>query len=141
VKSKAKTARVRFFHYVVFEWQGSYYFRKRIAGDIWQGLYDFYLYEADDKNLATKVLLDELNGAGIELIEDQLPLPQKEYKHVLSHQKITAKFYLVKLKNRLNDKVLQESRLALFEKDKIEDLPKPVLINNYLKDVKILVNL
>src|SRR5690606_35804069 len=34
VKSKAKAARPRYFHYLVFEWQGQYYMRKRLAGDI-----------------------------------------------------------------------------------------------------------
>ena len=141
VKSKAKAARPRFFHYLVFEWQGSYYMRKRLAGDIWHGLYDFYLFETPDKTLNPETLLQELNGAGIPLTPDQLHFPQKEYKHILSHQKITAKFYLVKLKNRLKEEVLQEGRLAVFSKEEIENLPKPVLINNYLKDAKVLVNL
>lgn len=141
VKSKAKAARPRFFHYLVFEWQSNYYMRKRLAGDIWQGLYDFYLYEAADKNLTAETLLQELNGAGITLTTDQIILPRKDYKHILSHQKITAKFYLVKLNNRLNEEVMQEGRLAVFSREEIENLPKPVLINNYLKDAKVLVNL
>lgn len=141
VKSKAKAARPRFFHYLVFEREGCFYLRKRLAGDIWQGLYDFYLYETPDKDLEPIRLVEELKGTGIELTQNQLSLPQKEYRHVLSHQKITAKFYLVKLKNRLDDKVLQEGRLSIFNKEEIENLPKPTLINNYLKDVKILVNL
>ncbi len=141
VKSKAKAARPRYFHYLVFAWQGQYYMRKRLEGDIWQGLYDFYLYEGTDKNLRTEALLSELNPAGINLEQGQLIPPRKDYKHILSHQKITARFYLVNLQNKLSPEVEQEGRLALYSAEKIDELPKPVLISNYLKDAKILLHL
>ncbi|GAB3202604.1 A/G-specific adenine glycosylase [Pontibacter aydingkolensis] len=141
VKSKAKAARPRFFHYIVLESEGSFYMRKRLAGDIWQGLYDFYLYESDSKDLALEALIRELSEAGIELSSSHANLPSKEYKHILSHQKITARFYYFKLDSRLKEEVLQESRLALYSPEKIDELPKPVLISNYLKDAKILVHL
>ncbi|WP_242929443.1 A/G-specific adenine glycosylase [Pontibacter vulgaris] len=141
VKSKAKAARQRYFHYFVFEWEGNYYMRKRLAGDIWQGLYDFYLFETLDKTLETEAILAELQAAGIEVKPTQLRLPAKDYKHVLSHQKIGARFYLIKLKSRLREEVMQEARLALYTANEIEQLPKPILINSYLKDENILLNL
>ncbi|MCC9168283.1 A/G-specific adenine glycosylase [Pontibacter harenae] len=141
VKSKAKAAKPRFFHYFVFKWQDQYYLRKRLAGDIWQGLYDFYLYESNSKSLNEDGLLQELQQAGIPVSEAQIQTPTKEYKHVLSHQKIMAKFYLIKLKNRLKDEVAQEARLGLYSKEEVENLPKSILINSYLKDARILVNL
>lgn len=141
VKSKAKAARARFFHYVVFEHSGQYYLKKRLSGDIWEGLYDFYLYESEAKTLEPHALLKELNEAGIAVEGTQLILPSKAYKHVLSHQKITASFYLVRLDSRLKEEVLQEARLALYSPTEIEELPKPILIDSYLKDAKILVNL
>ena len=141
VKAKAKAARARYFHYIVLEHAGLFYLRKRLEGDIWQGLYDFYLYESPDKNLPLEALLPELRNAGLEV--DLLPLqaPQREYKHVLSHQKITARFYRIKLKKPIEDTVLQETRLAPFTANQIEVLPKPILINSYLKDAGILVYL
>lgn len=141
VKAKAKAARPRYFHYVVLEHEGRFYLRKRLEGDIWQGLYDFYLYESPDKNLPMEALLPELLQAGLEVDLSHLQAPQKEYKHVLSHQKITARFYRIKLKKRLKEEVLQETRLAPFTVHEIEELPKPILINSYLKDAKILVYL
>ncbi|MBB6612951.1 A/G-specific adenine glycosylase [Pontibacter sp. Tf4] len=141
VKSKAKAARPRYFHYLVFAWQGRYYMRKRLEGDIWQGLYDFYLYESADKHLDADALLAELNAAGIPVAADHFSGPRKEYKHVLSHQKITAKFYLIQLSERLKNEVEQETRLAIYNPEKIDELPKPVLISNYLKDAKILLHL
>ncbi|MEJ8803547.1 A/G-specific adenine glycosylase [Pontibacter sp. H249] len=141
IKSKAKASRPRFFHYIVLEFEDNFYLRKRLEGDIWQGLYDFYLYESDSKHLEQEVLVQELAEAGIELSNSPSILPAKEYKHILSHQKITAHFYHFKLKNGLRDEVLKESRLALYSPEKIDELPKPVLISNYLKDAKILVHL
>ncbi|PKV62509.1 A/G-specific adenine glycosylase [Pontibacter ramchanderi] len=141
VKSKAKAARQRFFHYLVFAHEGEYYMRKRMSGDIWEGLYDFYLHESDTKALDINRLLKELNEAGIAVHENHLLPPRKEYKHVLSHQKITARFYLVRLDSRLSEEILQEARLAPYSSEKIEALPKPILINSYLKDEKILLNL
>ncbi|NEM99618.1 A/G-specific adenine glycosylase [Pontibacter burrus] len=141
VKSKAKAARPRYFHYLVFSWQGQYYMRKRLEGDIWQGLYDFYLFESTDKTLATEALLEELNAAGIPVAAEQLQPPRKEYKHILSHQKITAKFYLIHLTEKLKPEVEQETRLALYTPTEIDEIPKPILINNYLKDEKILLHL
>ncbi len=141
VKSKAKAARQRYFHYFVFELEGLYYMRKRLAGDIWQGLYDFYLFESSHKALEPEAILTELQAAGITIESAQLRLPTKDYKHVLSHQKIGARFYLIKLKSRLREEVVQEARLAVYTANEIEKLPKPVLISSYLKDEKILVNL
>ena len=131
VKAKAKAARPRYFHYIVLEHAGRFYLRKRLEGDIWQGLYDFYLYESPP----------ELQQAGLEVDMAHLEPPRKDYKHILSHQKITARFYRVRLKNRLREEVLQESRLALFTVNEVEELPKPILINSYLQDAKILVYL
>ncbi|WP_242923703.1 A/G-specific adenine glycosylase [Pontibacter liquoris] len=141
VKAKAKKPRPRYFHYLVFELAGAFYLRKRLEGDIWQGLYDFYLYESDEKNLPPKALLQELAAAGIPVQEAQLQLPAKDYTHVLSHQKLTARFYRILLPAPLKEEVLQETRLALYTVPQIEQLPKPILINSYLKDAKILVYL
>ncbi|MDX5436895.1 MAG: A/G-specific adenine glycosylase, partial [Pontibacter sp.] len=67
--------------------------------------------------------------------------PQKEYKHILSHQKITARFYRFRLTKGIKDDVLQETRLTPYNVEEIEALPKPVLISSYLKDAKILIHL
>ncbi len=141
VKSKAKAARPRFFHYLVLEHEGAFYMRKRKEGDIWQGLYDFYLYESETQNLPPEQLTHELKHAGIDLKDTFAHLPSKDYKHILSHQKITARFYHYKLKSRLKEETILEAGLDLYTVNKIDEIPKPVLISNYLKDIKILVHL
>jgi A/G-specific adenine glycosylase len=140
VKRKAKAARERFFHYIVLEHEGQFYLRKRLEGDIWQGLYDFYLYESSARDLSQETLLQELQGAGLEVRTPHLSSPPKAYKHILSHQKIMARFYHIRLESRLREEVLKETRLASFSIQEIESLPKPILINSFLKDAKILLN-
>ncbi|MCJ8164791.1 A/G-specific adenine glycosylase [Pontibacter sp. E15-1] len=141
VKAKAKAARPRYFHYLVLEHAGRFYMRKRLEGDIWQGLYDFYLYESAHKDLPLEALVPELQHAGLTLDTAQLQPPAKDYRHLLSHQRITARFYRIHLKAPLPEKVLQEARLALYSVKEIEELPKPILINSYLQNAKILVYL
>lgn len=141
VKRKAKAARPRYFHYVAFSVADNLYLRKRLSGDIWEGLYDFYLHESENPNLSPEQLLQELSGAGIPIQEAQLQAPRKTYKHLLSHQKITARFYRIQLAQPLPETLLQETRLALYSVKEIESLPKPVLISSYLKDAKILLHL
>ncbi|WP_317175109.1 hypothetical protein [Hymenobacter qilianensis] len=51
VKSKAKAARTRYFHYMVLRYDDTIYLRKRTDKDIWQGLYDFALTETDSPDL------------------------------------------------------------------------------------------
>ena len=65
----------RFFHYFYIHDTTSLYLHKRHAGDIWQGLYELPLKEVADAD-AEEVLM-----------------PVKSRKHVLSHQVIHATLY------------------------------------------------
>jgi A/G-specific adenine glycosylase len=132
-KAKAKAGRERFFHYLVLHYQNQYYLRKRTQSDIWQGLYDFYLHETDTEDLPAEVLQEELQ---VLLAEEPLPAIKEissVYKHVLTHQKIYAKFYLIPLQSRLRNEVTEATGLALFPEAEIEKLPKAIMIDKYLK--------
>ncbi|MDB5260827.1 MAG: adenine glycosylase [Adhaeribacter sp.] len=132
-KAKAKVGRERYFHYLVLQWQGQYYLRKRTQTDIWQGLYDFYLHETDGPVLPEDILMQEL-----QLLVPQEPLPRvkavsESYKHVLTHQKIYARFYLIRLHSRLRKEIAESTGLNLFSVSEIEQLPKAIMIDRYLK--------
>jgi A/G-specific adenine glycosylase len=58
----------------------------------------------------------------------------KIYKHVLSHQKIYARFYLLPLQSRLKEETVASLDLKLFTKAEMEQLPKAIMIDKYLKD-------
>jgi A/G-specific adenine glycosylase len=133
-KSKAKAPRIRHFHYFVFQFEEKYYLKKRPSGDIWQGLYDFHLLESDAKALTLEEMIDELGILKQDVPMPNIKMPSPAYKHVLSHQKVFATFYLILLESRLRKDVTENIGLELYSLEEIEQLPKPVLINNYLKD-------
>jgi A/G-specific adenine glycosylase len=133
VKEKATKSRERFFHYLVLQHENRLYLRKRPGNDIWQSLYDFYSLETDTKILSPSALQEQA-GQLLATPETTLVNTGKVYKHVLSHQKIFAQFYLVSLPIRLKNELTENIGLQLYSLDQIEALPKPVLIDSFLKE-------
>jgi len=133
-KSKAKSSRERFFHYFVLRWEDDYYMKKRTQSDIWQGLYDFYLHESDSQEIDNQTVITESIFPDVTLDQIKVAPASKVYKHVLSHQKIYARFYLLPLQSRLKEETLASLDLKLFTKAEMEQLPKAIMIDKYLKD-------
>ncbi len=127
VKSKKVKVRNRFFNYFVIEKGNQFLMNLRAEKDIWSGLYDFYLVESESKLLA----LDEIeNGFLQEILSKSIIKDVSEnYKHILTHQRIEAKFWHIVL----NDKIALPENYTFFSLQEIEDLPKPILIEKYLK--------
>ena len=91
VKAKKLKQRTRYFHYLVLRSSERVLLRRRPAGDIWQGLFDFPLVETDGPDTSTEEVLsqaDWVKSSGCELQQRSAPLRQ-----TLSHQKIVARFY------------------------------------------------
>ena len=129
VKTKKTKIRKRYFNYLVFSHNHKVYLNARNAKDIWQGLYDFKLLEEDKVLTIEEVINSDLlkkHVSEIEFIDES-----SEYKHILSHQRIFAKFFTIKLKSPLLD---LEEGLQYYTLDQVLDLPKPVLISSYLND-------
>lgn len=134
VKIKSKKSRKRYFYYFVFRKGKSLLMKKRSAGDIWQGLFDFYLVEKD-KPVRPEKILHELNLI-TKPTETKHLQSSEEYKHVLSHQTIISKFTVLDdFKIPLN---VAEADLQYYSIKKIHDLPKPVLISRFLEDYDFL---
>jgi A/G-specific adenine glycosylase len=135
VKSKAKAARTRFFHYLVLRHAGQLYLKERAAGDIWQGLYDFALVETDGPQLSAAELHRHVQALGGEYAASAHlaePTPTPALRHVLSHQKLEARFHTVELAAALPEVALRDIGLRAYNREEIEKLPKPVLISNFL---------
>ena len=133
VKSKKAKVRDRYLNYLVLVKNGRLAMRQRIAKDVWQGLYDFYLIES--AHSVSEV--DELAGsepAMIEWLENAtLELPQKTYVHLLSHQKLHIRFWCIKLDEVDRVDELPDNFL-FYELSEVEDLPKPILIDTFIKE-------
>lgn len=99
VKSKKLQKKNRWFYYILAEWRGGFYIRKRIKKDIWQNLYEFILIENDgivsEKDLLKHEILKK-DLSGFELLE-----VSKEYKQQLTHQTIHGRFVHVKLHRKI----------------------------------------
>ena len=96
VKIKKTKISNRFLNYLVLiDKNKNIFLNKRAENDIWKGLYEFYLIESKEE-LAVNQLLKEIKpnkiiGQNFDLIH-----ATKSYKHILSHQHLYAKFYIIK---------------------------------------------
>ena len=126
---------IRHFNYLVMKNQTGIYMKKRIKNDIWKGLFDFYLLESPNEisKLHDIPGIQKLNGVNDPSTWKLVHV--KEYKHLLTHQVIQAKFFLVRCKDP-KQKVwgdIQDDG-DFYPLEQIDNLPKPVLINKYLKE-------
>ncbi|MBC7448625.1 MAG: A/G-specific adenine glycosylase [Hymenobacteraceae bacterium] len=136
VKAKAKASPTRHLHYVVLRWHEQLYLRKRAAGDIWHGLYDLPSLETATEQLAPATLREQLGEWQAEPATDaaRVAEPAAAYRHVLSHQKVAARFHEVVLRGPLAPAVLARTGLAAYSPAEIEALPKPRLLVQWLAD-------
>jgi A/G-specific adenine glycosylase len=132
VNIKAKKIKDRYFYYFVLMNKKGIAMKKRMDNDIWNGLYDFHMVETKRSRALSKIIRE--NHLLNELVTPGTPvLTTKQYKHVLTHQNIHAKFIMV---NKVA--ACQNSELRFYSKKEIEKLPKPILIHRFLTDYNIL---
>jgi len=131
VKAKKATVRERFFNYIVFTHQDKIALRERTDRDIWQNLYDFYLLETDE----AVVMADDLP-----MLESMTDLMKQGYLkgtptetvQLLSHQRIRARFHRIELPDSAIGKL--PVGFQWYTAEEIDQLPKPVLMTNYLDE-------
>lgn len=134
VKKKAIKKRERYFHYLQIEDDHHTYIRKRPAGDIWQGLYEFPLVESDRILKPGQI---QKQGAFSEVMEavDSITPFHEVHRHILTHQRIIARFFLVK------GRVSQEAEFQRVPRDKIPTFAFPKLILAHLKSQTLSLSL
>ncbi len=130
VKKGKMIKKNRWFYYIIAEYKGSIYSRKRTEKDIWQNLHEFILIEKDtlikpESILSTK-LFNKIAGK-----DYKLKNISAMYKQQLTHQTIYGCFIHI----LLNKKSLIKD-YALFEKSELEQLAFPKLITHYVTDEK-----
>jgi A/G-specific adenine glycosylase len=128
VKNLKIKTKERYFHYLIFKnSENKLAMKKRENKDIWASLYDFYLLETAEKFLETE---DLLNHSDFPKIDTTFAVVKESpmYQHILTHQKIFAKFWHFELKEAKLD-----IGLNFYDYSEIQALPKPILIANYLE--------
>lgn len=134
VKIRKQKIRKRFFTYIIIEHRGKLLMRKRGTGDIWNGLYDFWLMENSKARKAELIIaeLKELKGEVIQSVS-------KQYKHVLSHQHLFTQFVWIKANETTSLKsLMQLQHLKFYTHEQIANLPKPILVTRFLQESKYL---
>ena len=134
-KSKRTTTRSRYFNYYLVRYQDRILMKERTTKDIWQGLFDFLLLESGQHQSPLNGLETCMPDASL-MHETAVMEPSDTYRHKLTHQDIYARFTEVKLQNAAQLKSWMEAfELEEFHLQEIAQLPKPILIDKYLKAV------
>ncbi|MCC6835103.1 MAG: A/G-specific adenine glycosylase [Cytophagales bacterium] len=126
VKETRTKVKVRYLYYLVLKKGAKLFLRKRAPGDIWNGLYDFYLIE-EPKATQTQKLVDKR-------LKVKPRSVSKVYKHILSHQKLMVRFIEPAEISAALEKQIKTTGMKLYSIKQIEQLPKPVLISRFLHD-------
>lgn len=115
IKAKKTKVRDRYFHFLIFEKNGKTLLEQRTEKDVWQNMYQFPLIES--KELALPDGYPEIDSTS------------EEVKHILSHQRIHARFHhFSEFPEERNDKWITLNRAD------IQDYPLPRIIDRYLEE-------
>jgi A/G-specific adenine glycosylase len=132
VKAKKIKTRDRYFNYIVLHYNGKTAINKRIEKDIWINLYDFPLIETHQEVTEEQFLNSpewlKLIGKNKYILKNI----SGTYKHILSHQKIYARFWDIQCKNKF-DELIPETAIII-EENNIHAYPVSRLIEKYLQD-------
>jgi A/G-specific adenine glycosylase len=134
VKAGKTKVRDRYFNYIVFNYNGLTAIQKRTQKDIWLNLYEF-------PNIETITFTSEEDFLRSKewqrFIGDQhftIKTISGIYKHILSHQRIHARFWEVNCKKSF-DAFVSKTTLSV-SKEKLHEYAVPRLIDKYLQDRK-----
>lgn len=128
VKSKKVKTKERFFNYLIIENKQHVYMNKRSDNDIWKNMFDFPLIETNKNiNIDTLIQTDQWNQVfkKHEVIITQI---SNNFKHILTHQHINARFIHISIKN---ENFLPTHFIKMDKRD-IFELAVPKIIENYL---------
>jgi A/G-specific adenine glycosylase len=121
-KAKKSKVRSRYFHYAVFCNSEGAWMHERTQKDIWASLFDFYLTE--DEAFSIEHVASKFSHLGeIEITPNTI----HKVKHVLSHQILHITFYKIEIENGFIP------GMRFYTYPEIDLLPKPIVIENYLK--------
>jgi len=124
-KDKKTKITNRYFNYLVFQDNNHYVLQKRVGNDIWKNMYEFPKIVSNDFE----------NNHEIELQVKNLNLEIKQVislkKHILSHQHIYAKFYIITQIPEQLPEIF--GTLLTIPKSELDHYPIPKLIDTFLE--------
>ncbi len=126
VKDKKIKITKRLFYYLVWQKNQQLAMKKRGPNDIWQGLFDFDLLERKEQMDEESIqnIIQEIDQES-KIVSISAPI-----KHILTHQRIEAIFIDIEVREHPYP---EEEQLNFYSFSDVEELPKPILVNKYLK--------
>ena len=128
-KSNKIKQKERYFHYFHIKMGNQVLIQKRTGKDIWKNLFEFPLLELTSREEISTVhmenFLKKIAGNHWELKRTS-----NEYKHILTHQILYARFYEIKIKG-----MEYSERIKAIDTKSISKYAIPKLIDKYLKNV------
>ncbi|KGE14208.1 A/G-specific adenine glycosylase [Sphingobacterium deserti] len=136
VKLRGKASKNRYFHYFIVESDNQLLMSKRGEADVWANLYEFPMLETE-QDLTLEGLLKTAQFS--EYFDEEASFVQlgNVTKHILSHQNIYARFYMLEDAKSLR---IKKSNWNYFFVEKIDTLAKHKLIFSFLEKNKQLIN-
>ena len=129
VKEKSLIRKSRWFYYLIVEYKGQIYVRKRAPKDIWENLYDFILLETDVEHTVKKLKQTPLFKQIMTKNQPAITSVSRLYLQHLTHQTIQGQFIHIKIKEALQ---LQGYKAVSYKK--LAKLPFPKFITRYLEE-------
>jgi A/G-specific adenine glycosylase len=131
VKMNKTKVRDRYFQYLIIHHKQKTWVQKRNQKDIWEGLFEFPLIESKtawtEARLVRSKEWKKWFGNQQALIRNS----SVTYKHILSHQRIYARFWEVEITGKIPEKAWQETTFQ-----KLHTYAVPRLIDRYLESRK-----
>lgn len=138
-KQRVKT-RNRYFNYLFIIHNNKTYLQQRKAKDIWKNLYEFPLIETKDAVLTKEKLIKHPNFKQITdgiSTDIKIALSTSKQKHVLSHQNIYARCFVLEMDEKpISMKNLEEVAIENLDNYPISRLME-ILIENHLGDLLV----
>ena len=135
IKEKQLLKKKRWFNYFIFEHKQTVLVHQRMAKDIWENLFEFYLVEAPE-------LIVWDNQRVLDFLKDQLGIQSAVLQAIsgvavqqLTHQQIKAQFITVKLLNKPQCFLKEQWQPV----KAINELPFPKIIAQFLESGPLLV--
>jgi A/G-specific adenine glycosylase len=133
VRSKKKTNRIRYFHFIVLQWRGRMLLVRRNENDIWKGLYTPPMVEREtDRNLSMKSLLPAIERI-VGHRDVSFTHASEPQQQLLSHQTIHGRFHYFKLNQAA---LVKHENEAWVNAKTIRDYAKPRMVVEEMENTK-----
>lgn len=118
----------RFFNFLIFQTEQGVYLRERTEKDIWQNLWEFALEESPALLQAQEIMMLLQQKFSLSPGSYSIKAVSEPHKHILTHQRLFAKFWLVQIFSNL-----QSKELIFVPYDQLGSKPLPRLIDKFIK--------